>query len=82
MNGNFPKSEQNHAKYHVFTQNFKPRKLLEERKLEKKTFLFRIPRWTSFLMIPLKFLYNEYINRPKLSEQRKPIRVYSSFPQK
>ena len=39
MNGNFPKSEQNHAKYHVFTQNFKPRKLLEERKLEKNFFI-------------------------------------------
>ena len=25
----------------------------------------------SFLMIPLTFLYDEYIDRPKLSEQKK-----------
>ena len=29
-------------------------------------------------MIPLTFLYDEYIDRPKLSEQKKPIWVYSS----
>ena len=32
----------------------------------------------SFLMIPLTFLYIEYIDRPKLSEQKKPLWVYSS----
>ena len=26
----------------------------------------------NFLMIPLTFLYDEYIDRPKLSEQKKP----------
>ena len=31
-------------------------------------------------MIPLTFLYDEYIDRPKLSEQKKPIWVYSSSP--
>ena len=35
-------------------------------------------RWTCFLMIPLSFLYDEYIDRPKLSEQKKPIWIYSS----
>ena len=34
-------------------------------------FLSRILRWTSFLMISLTFLYDEYIDRPKLSEQKK-----------
>ena len=31
-------------------------------------------------MIPLTFLYDEYIDRPKLSERKKHIRVYSSSP--
>ena len=39
LNENSPKSEQNHAKYRVFTENFKPRYLLEKNKF-KKTFLF------------------------------------------
>ena len=36
-------------------------------------------------MIPLTFLYDECIDRPKLTEQKKtkkPSWVYSSFPQK
>ena len=35
-------------------------------------------------MIPLTFLYDEYIDRPKFTEQKKkkPIWVYSSFPHK
>ena len=33
-------------------------------------------------MISLTFLYDEYIDRPKLTEQKKPIRVFSSFPHK
>ena len=39
----------------------------------KESFYFRILRWTSFLMIPLTFLYDEYIGRPKLSEQKKHL---------
>ena len=31
-------------------------------------------------MIPLTILYDEYIDRQKLTEQKKPIWVYSSFP--
>ena len=31
-------------------------------------------------MIPLTFLCDEYIDRPKLTEQKKPIWVYSSSP--
>ena len=46
----------------------------------KNSFNFQILRWTRFLMIPLTFLYDEYINRPKLTEQEKPILVYSSSP--
>ena len=33
-------------------------------------------------MISLTFLYDEYIDRPKSSEQKKPIWVYSSSPHK
>ena len=32
---NYTKSEQNHAKYPVFTQNFNPRYLLEKKIYEK-----------------------------------------------
>ena len=31
-------------------------------------------------MIPVSTLYDEYIDRPKLTEQKKPIWVYSSPP--
>ena len=31
-------------------------------------------------MIPVSTLYNEYIDRPKLTEQKNPIWVYSSSP--
>ena len=71
---NCTKSEQNHAKYPVVTQNFNPRYLLKKRKFNK-TF-FRILRWTRFLMIPRTFLYDEYIDRPKLSEQKKTQDLY------
>ena len=33
-------------------------------------------------MIPLTTLYDDYIDRPKLSEQKKPSWVYSSSPTK
>ena len=33
-------------------------------------------------MIPQTCLYDEYIDRPKLTEQKKPIWVYSSSPHK
>ena len=36
----------------------------------KKSILFGFLRWMSFLMIPLAFLYDEYIDRPKLCEQK------------
>ena len=34
----------------------------------------------SFLMIPVSTVYDEYIDRQKLTEQKKPIWVYSSSP--
>ena len=34
---------------------------------------FRTLRGTNFLMIPLIFLYYEYIDRPKLTEQKNPF---------
>ena len=33
-------------------------------------------------MIPVSFLYDEYIDRPRLTEQKKTSWVYSSFPLK
>ena len=33
-------------------------------------------------MMPLIFLYNEYLDRPQICEQKKHIRVYSSSPHK
>ena len=46
-------------------------------KVKQKHFYFQILGWTNFLMIPLTFLYDEYIDRPKLTEQKKPIWVGS-----
>ena len=42
-------------------------------KIHKNLFIFQILHWTSFLVIPLTFLYDEYIDRPELTEQKKPI---------
>ena len=58
------------SRFHVkFNTSKTPRK----KRNSKKSFLLRILRWMRFLMIPLSFLYDEYIDRPKLSEQKKPI---------
>ena len=46
-----------------------PRK--KKKRNSNKSFKFRFLRWTRFLMIPLTFFYDEYIDRPKLSEQKK-----------
>ena len=74
MKKNCTESEQNHAKYpsrcsHKLQSWITPRK----KPNSKKSFKFPILRWTSFLVIPLLFLYDEYIDRPKLSEQKKPF---------
>ena len=42
---------------------------LYKTKLKKKT-SFHILRWSGFLMIPLKTLYDENINRQTLTEQK------------
>ena len=47
--------------------------LEKKNEFQNKSFQFRILRKTSFFMIPFTFLYDEYIDRPKLSEQKKPI---------
>ena len=54
----------------VFTQKLNFDKSSKKMKL-KKSFEFRILHWTSFLLIPLTFLYDEYIDGPKLREQKK-----------
>ena len=70
---NYTKIEQNYAKYPVFTQNFNPRYFLENGNKVPKKFWLRILHWTICLMIPLTFVYEEYIDRPKSSEQKKTI---------
>ena len=42
-------------------------------KFQRKSFFLAL-RWTSFLRIPLTFLYSEYIDRPKLTEQKNPFK--------
>ena len=56
----------------IFTQLLDLDNCLEKQQL-KKSFLFHILRWTGFLMVPLTTLYDYYIDRPKLTEQKKPI---------
>ena len=41
--------------------------------------IFLIP-YSSFIMIPVSTLHDEYIDRPKLTEQKKPSGVYISSP--
>ena len=41
-----------------------------------------ILRWTSFLIIPVISFYDEYIDRRKVTEQKKSIWVYSTSPSK
>ena len=36
-------------------------------------FLFPYSKLDGFLMIPLTILYDDYIDRPKLSEQKNPF---------
>ena len=45
----------------------------------KKSFYFHILRWTSFLMIPLRTLYDYYyIDRPNCLNKKKRIWLYGS----
>ena len=41
----------------------------------KKSFYFHILRWTGFLMMPLTTLYDYYVDRQKMSEQKKNLRL-------
>ena len=65
------------TEFTLFSRKFKPRYLPVGNENQKKIFL--IPRWTSFLVIPVSTLYDEYIDRSKLTE-KKPSWVYSSSP--
>ena len=48
----------------------------------EKIFLFNILRWTGFLMMPLTTLYDDYIDRPTLSEQKNPFEYIVPLPLK
>ena len=54
----------------MFTKLYTSITTFKKRKSEK-SFQFRILHWTGFSMIPLTILYDEYIDRPKLTEQKK-----------
>ena len=79
MNANFLKCEQNNANYHVFRQKFKPQKFLEKRKMKTKLWARNL-LLTSFLMIPLTFVNDEYIGRPKSTEQKNPFDYIVTLP--
>ena len=74
LNKIYTKSEQISRVHTKLQSSITPRKNGKSKKS------YWILRWTSFLMITLTFLYDEYIDRPKLTEQKKPIWVYSSCP--
>ena len=50
--------------------------------MKKFFFIFHIPRWTGFLMILLTTLCDDYIDRPKLSEQKNPFDYIVPLPLK
>ena len=63
------------TEFTLFSRKFKPRYLKNgnQKPKSKKSFQFHILRWTSFLMMPVSTLYDEYIDRPKLTEQKNPF---------
>ena len=48
---------------------------LEKMEIKKNSSLFHIRCWTGFLMIQLTTVYDNYIDRPKLTEERNEITV-------
>ena len=60
------------TEFTLFSRKFKPR-YLPVKNENQKNFQSHILRWTSFLMIPVSTLYDEYIDRPKLTEQKNPF---------
>ena len=68
------------TEFTLFSRKFKPRYLRQKRK-SKKSFYFHILRCTSFLMIPVSTMGDEYIDRPKLTEQKKPFEYIVPTPQ-
>ena len=50
-------------------------KLTVKRKIQKQTFEFFILRGTGFLMIPPRILYNDFIDQPKLTEQKNDLSI-------
>ena len=66
-------SEQNDTQMSDVPGNFEPTKFLEEQQIRKNLFLFKNICLKSFLMIPLTTLYYEYIDRPKMTEQKNPF---------
>ena len=71
LSGSFILSPLMFSKSHAAFITISPRQLLKKKRKSKKSFLFRFLRWTSFSMTQLKFLYDEYIDWPKWSAQKK-----------
>ena len=59
----------------VFTKILNLDKSLEKKWISKKHFELNLLRLMSFLMIPLTFFYDEYINPPKLTEEKKRLSI-------
>ena len=77
----------NNGKRSIATKELTKLKILKRnrsRKMQlKKYILIHIQLLTGFLIIPLTSLYDEYIDRPKLSEQKKnPVEGIVSPPTK
>ena len=69
---NYTKSEQISRVHTKFQSSITPQK----NEFQKNLFNFEF----SFLMIPFTFLYDEYIDRPKLTEQKNPFDFIVSPP--
>ena len=64
------KSEPNNPGSH---ETLGPDNSSKKKQNSQKSFYFRILRWRSFLTKPLTFLYDDYIDRPKLFVQKNPF---------
>ena len=63
----------NLIKYHLFTKNLNLDNCSKDKNCKRKLFLFQFLCLESFLMLPLKILYDAFTDRPKITEQKKTI---------
>ena len=73
MNKNLVQNTENVNKNNAILSTIQKTAITPCIKRKSKNFLFQILRGTSFLMIPLTTLYDDDIDRPKLTEQENPF---------